>query len=135
TRLKTTSPNIASVMPVRNLAASGYATAVLSAGARPPNRRPNADTTVSSASALKTTSSVADAVMQMPETKNISMLPLDSGRGSPSTRAVPSSRSMLPVPLAPLTTRENGSGSSQYQTSARLTAVNAALAPAPKYTA
>jgi hypothetical protein len=71
-KVKTTSMNIASVMPVRKRLWVGYFTAVLRTGGRP-LMRPNAATTIrKSKSALKMTSHTPATTMAMPETKNIS---------------------------------------------------------------
>src|SRR5215218_10334243 len=71
-RVKTTSMNIARVMPVLKRLWVGYLTAVFMTGGRP-FIHPNVVTTIHrSTSALKTTSHTPATTMEIPETKNIS---------------------------------------------------------------
>ena len=71
-RVKTTSMNIASVMPVLKRLWVGYFTAVFSIGGSPLIRPKSFTTSHRMTSALKTTSHTPATTRAMPETKNIS---------------------------------------------------------------
>ena len=68
--------------------------------------------------------------MQTPETKNISMFPAISRGPNPNGESNPSIGSIQPLP--PSQRSENGSGSSQNQTRARLAIESERLALTPQ---
>src|SRR5690606_38230932 len=82
---KTIRLNIAMVMPVRPLFAVGYEVASLIAGTQPEARPPSLVTPETIQEKFWMITSVDAATMQMPETKNISMLPLYSPKMAENT--------------------------------------------------
>ncbi len=90
---------MAIVIPVRPLALPGYATAVRTAGSLERNTIPNVETTFRSTSVFCTIRIVAPITMQMPETKNISILASYSPNICLNWRSGSSQKKSIQIPI------------------------------------